>query len=847
MNRFEARQVPAIATGTQSRENPARCRFHRLLPLLLSPLAAGIVHETALAQEAQSAGPIETVVVTSQFRAEDVQDVPIAVTAVTGAMLEARSETNIVQVSAQAPNVEFASWGQAGGSAMLAYIRGIGQTDFNFALEPGVGMYLDDVYYPNLTGSMLELIDLDRVEILRGPQGTLAGRNAIGGAIKLYSRDPGPGTNGNIEIDSGNYNRMGVRGAADVTLIDSKLYARVAGVARTQDGYVKRLDYRCVNPTSTVPSYSNGDLAGCELGRLGGQSFTGGRVSLLWDAAENVSVKFIFDRTNTSSDPGAQVLRGVNNATALTNGWGEGSFIDVDGDYSTTADRVYYSNAFVPYGPDRPANAVLNDPYVNYSTFIDPNAPLATRPYSPNSLNPRSELDQQGFSVQLDWDISDKLSLRYIAASRKYKDLWTEDTDGSPVNVQMLTQALRHEHNTNEIRLNGTGLNDRVDYTVGAFYVDQSLATHEANVNLFYAQLNFIHGPDSTPSDSKALFGTSTWHATDNLDFILGFRRTEDNKSYTYYRRNPDGTLPAACTQAPPTPPADLGNPPNCALSGLYNVHASFASKRNDYRIAVDYHIGDNVMIYAQESTGYKVGGINPRPFFLVQIETFKEEELTADEVGFKALFADGKVRLNGAYFQNDYTDIQLQQSACELPFPPFFGPPCLQPGNVGDGKSDGIELELETHPIDNLSIDASFSTLNFDYTRTDSSTAVTVGMVTPRTPEMTWSFGIQYNWMLGTGGKFGIRLDSNFIDDFYTEAINAPSNLIESHTVTNARLMWSSSDDNWEAALELANLTDEIYYTNIFDQYSSSAGQLAKGIAPPRMWAFHLKRNFSL
>jgi iron complex outermembrane receptor protein len=844
MNTLTKRHELATAISAISQGISRRHWMRRGLPFLLSPLAAAVAVPAAMAQD-NANGQMETVIVTSQFRAEDVQDVPIAITAVSAEMLEARSQTNIVQVSAQAPNVEFASWGQAGGSAMLAYIRGIGQTDFNFALEPGVGMYVDDVYYPNLTGSMVELIDLDRVEILRGPQGTLAGRNSIGGAIKLYSREPGPGNTGSVEIDSGNYNRMGVRGSADLTLIDDKLYARVAGVARTQDGYVKRLDYRCINPSSTVPSYSNGDLAGCGLGRLGGQSFSGGRVSLLWQPTDALDIKFIFDRTNTNSEPGAQVLRGVNEAQSLTNGWGEGSFIDVDGDYATTADRVYYTNDFVPYGPNRPSDAVLNDAYVTYSTFLDPNAPLPTRPYSPNSLNPRSELDQEGMSVQINWDITDKMSLTYIGASRKYKDLWTEDTDGSPVNVQMLTQALRHEHDTHELRLNGTGLNDHVDYTVGAFYVDQHLATHEANVNLFYAQLNFIHGPDSTPSDSKAIFGNSSWHVTDNLDLILGVRRTEDNKAYTYYRRNPDGTLPQPCTQLPPIPPGDLGNAPNCALNGLYDRHETFSSERTDYRAGIDYHIGDNVMIYAQESTGYKVGGINPRPFFLVQIQTFKEEELTTDEIGFKAMFADNKVRLNGAYFQNDYTDIQLQQSQCELPFPPGFGPPCLKPGNVGDGESDGFEFELETHPIDQLSIDASLSSLNFDYTRTDPSTAVTVGMVTPRTPEMTWSFGIQYDWMLASGGGFSVRLDSNFIDDYYTDAINGPSNLIESHTVTNARLTWRSADEDWEAALEVSNLTDEIYYVNIFDQFESSAGQLAKGIAPPRMWAFHLKRSF--
>src|SRR5690606_19825031 len=144
---------------------------------------------TALAQESQQrAGVLEEVIVTAEFREANVQDTPIAITAVTAQMLEARSQTNIFEVAAQAPNVTLKPGGAAIGPSLVAFIRGIGQTDFNYALEPGVGLYIDDVYYPTLTGSLVDLLDLDRVEVLRGPQGTLAGKNSIGGAIKLYSK-----------------------------------------------------------------------------------------------------------------------------------------------------------------------------------------------------------------------------------------------------------------------------------------------------------------------------------------------------------------------------------------------------------------------------------------------------------------------------------------------------------------------------------------------------------------------------------------------------------------------------------------------------------------------------------
>jgi iron complex outermembrane receptor protein len=819
--------------------------------------------ETAWAQE-RSSGGIEEIIVTTEFREANVQDTPVAITAVNADMLDARNQTNLVQISAQAPNVTLTPWGQAGGKAMLAFIRGVGQTDFNYALEPGVGIYVDEVYYPNLTGSMLELVDIDRVEIMRGPQGTLSGRNSIGGAIKIFSQDAdiSGGNRGTAELVVGDFNRVDVRGSADFTFIDDKLAARVSGVSRNRDGYVTRYDYKCLHPTSPLPTFSNGDLENCELGQLGGESFTAGRVSLLWTPNDNLAIKVIGDITNEHSETAPSVLLRVDEprqAPGLGSpaappfapngavGPNPGTFIDLDGDLSTTGDREYYDNRFVTYGPFR-EDTVLNDGFSTYSTFLDPMPTQPTRPFSPVGLDPRTEFDDQGISVQIDWDMTDSLSLKWISAMREYRDLWSEDRDGSPMNVQMLTQFLEHEHSTHEVRLNGTGLNDRLDYTVGAFYVDQNKATHEANVNLHYAQLNFIHGPDETPSDSTAIFLHTAWHLTDDLNLTLGYRKTEDHKEYRYRRRNPDGTLPAGCIAGPP---ANIVNPPNCALAGLFfdtNPSASgvFDSDRGDYRVALDYHIGDNFMVYGQVSTGYKAGGINPRPFFLIQIEQFAEEEIESQEIGFKSTLADGTVRFNAAIFANDYQDIQLSQVQCELPFPPFFGAPCIQPGNVGDADVDGIELEVEVRPTDRFWFDMSYANLDFQYTRLDSVSVpnVTSDMVAPYTPETKWSFGVQYDWPLANGGSLSARLDTVYTDDMYANSTNAPTNLIENYTLSSARLTWTGRN-GWEAALEVTNLTDEYYFLNIFDQYTSTAGQVSAGPGTPRMWAMHLKRDF--
>src|SRR5690606_28051209 len=575
------------------------------------------------------------------------------------------------QVGQNAPNVTLTPAGMANGPSMLAYIRGVGQTDFNYAVEPGVGIYVDDVYFPTLTGSMVELLDIDRVEILRGPQGTLAGRNSIGGFVKLYSQRPDSESLGRFSITAGSFNRLDVNGMANFAVTD-KLFARVSGVSRTEDGYVDRLDYACASGDQNFPTFmAGGDLTGCKIGTEGGRSLTSLRAALRWEASDNVEVNLIYDNTNEDSEPAAGVLLQVNEAVSQTNGYGEGMFIlGKDG-----VTRQYYDNRFVTHGPFRRPNS-LNDPYVSFATYLDPQVDpnYNTSIYSPGGIPPIQTLNQQGVSLTVDWDISDSLSFKSITSIREYESDWAQDADVSPINSQQLIHRLEHDQKTQEFRLTGVAFNEKLDYTVGTFWFDQD-GTLEANVNLAYAALNFIHGPDSTPVRAKAAFANGTFHLTDELNLSLGVRYSEDEKTYTYYRRNPDGTIPVACTV--PGPPATPGNPPNCALFPLYDVSDRFEDDRTDWRVALDYQLSDNMMAYGQVSTGYKAGGTNPRPFFIVQLQQVAPEEVTSYEVGLKSVLLDRRLRLNMAYYFNEYTDVQRVQNESDSPNQPsHFGAP---------------------------------------------------------------------------------------------------------------------------------------------------------------------------
>ncbi|HET9395102.1 MAG TPA: TonB-dependent receptor plug domain-containing protein, partial [Nitrospiraceae bacterium] len=410
-----------------------RSRVHRALAGTIA-LLSGTGIATAQEDTAPDS-PLGEVVVTAEFREASVQETPIAITAVNAEGLEARSQTSIEQVAAQAPSVHLGPQGQANGSGLIAFIRGVGQTDFNFALEPGVGLYIDDVYYPTLTGSLVDLMDLERVEILRGPQGTLAGRNSIGGAIKLFSKKP-VGDGGSVSLTYGKFERTDVRGTADFALVPDKLFARIAGVTKSRDGYVERVDYGCSHPGSGVPSLNVG--MGCSLGTLGGVSYTAGRVSLRYLASDAIEFNLIGDITNDSSEAGADVLRRANigNGTPTTADDGVSSWMIAMDDGNPATPVVPYDCRFVPYGPHS-CDPNGGDPYRSYATFLDmgnlitnDGSPL---PFKPVFVPPIQELDQYGISANLDWKLSDLYSLKSITAWRRYDSTWAQDVDNSPL------------------------------------------------------------------------------------------------------------------------------------------------------------------------------------------------------------------------------------------------------------------------------------------------------------------------------------------------------------------------------------------------------------------------------
>src|SRR3569623_70729 len=407
----------------------------RLFLLSASSLASVALAAPALAQDAPAASTASTpdnsgandenvIGVTAQMRSQNIQDIPLSITAVSGVQLEQRSQTRLDQITAQAPNVILQQNPAGSGNSMRAFIRGVGQSDQRPSVEPGVGIYIDDIYFGTVTASAFDLSDIDRVEVLRGPQGTLAGMNSEGGAIKVYSKKPS-GHGGYVEATLGGLNRRDFKASADFTLVPDAVYARITGVTRNHDGYVTRYDYACVNPTdpyvqpgtskiapgqAALPSLANnGD---CVLGKEGDQHMYALRGSLrLAPPGSPLEINVTGDYTKDTSATQASTLLASGTSAGATARSGT----------SVAYQGVPYDDRFVTYGPNRPTNAVLNDPYANYANFFDagylysalnagsgpPSSITAGPSNGPMTAPSANQVDGWGVSGTLDYQLSD--------------------------------------------------------------------------------------------------------------------------------------------------------------------------------------------------------------------------------------------------------------------------------------------------------------------------------------------------------------------------------------------------------------------------------------------------------
>jgi iron complex outermembrane recepter protein len=789
--------------------------FRRMVRLSAAASAAALVcawpsmatAQTApntIATSTPSSDALAEIVVTAQFREQNLQDTPLAITAVTGLMMEERGHNTLHDLAQQAPNVQLVETGGAFGPGMTASIRGIGQADFDPAFAPGVGLYIDDVYYTSLTGSNFALLDLDRVEILRGPQGTLSGANSEGGSIKIYSVRPQGNDTGWVQVMYGQRNLVDVEAMADVGLVKDVLFLRVSGIAHQQDGYVTRIDYGCAFPASGIPPVG-GLQQDCVAGTEGGKSYQGGRAALRWLPADNFEANLTADVTIDRSETAAVTLIAANAALGLATNVNSGF-------PPGNPAGVAYDSRFVP-----------NNPYISYASFCAKGLAGNTYCFSPDTYN-----KQWGTNLHMDWKIASNLDLKSITAYREFDTRWTEDNDVSPLSGSLGAEHLLNHTFTQELRLNGN-VGSAINYTVGGFLLDQvtTYPTHQILDYIIPGLAFEFLGNDPIHEKDYAGFANVDWTIVENLVLNAGLRYTHQEKDYTYNRYNP----------------SSIGGGPSIFFPpGFSGTKGEFSGGKTDYRVALNYRWIPELMTYASVATGFKGGGVNPRPFVATQVQPFGPEDLTSYEIGAKSDWLDHSLRVNLAAFYSKYKDIQVVLLSC----PQYSGgnaaTPCAAPVNGGDADIYGVELET-SYRVGGLTLEGTFSHQHFKYTSVNPASGIPVGISEPGFQPTKWSIGAQYEARIANGGSITPRIDYVYQSGYQTIAVPDAYSYLQGFHNLNARIAYTPESKGWEAAVLGSNLTGKLWYTQIFDLYSQSGADYGIPAAPRTVWVQFRKR----
>lgn len=692
----------------------------------LSHAGTAFAQDTA-AEEAEV--PDDVIIVTATRRAENVQDIPIAVTAVGPTQLERQGVDDVAEIIQVSPSFSTSNAQVASGSVVLR-IRGVGTTSNNIGFESAVGIFIDGAYQSRPGVALSEFVDIERVEVLRGPQGTLFGRNTSAGALNITTVRPDLNEFGGFaNATYGNRDLISVQGAINAPLVQDTLALRVTGAYRERDGFVTVLDGAGNNVGE-----SNGIDQWLLRGQLGFESESGIRARLIGD----------YSKSEAGCCSAIELLQsGVETA---------GLF------------------AAVGLG----ARGGMSAPAVATNPFDSETAELAreNRIASAN-FAPIADVDQWGITGEIEFPISDTADLIYIGSYRDYSSFENYDSDFSGLDLFDIDGLVVDiETMTHELRLQGEAFDGRVQWLVGGYYSDESIvSTVDASLGADYDQfagalfagatlgaslnpasplftsatpISFFSGGTSPAgtsslnqytqdSESWSIFTHNVIDITDRLSLTLGARWSDETKSggYQQLASNP-GACPgivsnvvgAPLNGAPPIPdltavggpslvpttlvlgcfpfvaPADLAAAavlplPRTFPGPLSNV-GDFSDDELIWTVKLGYEF-DNINLYGGFTHGYKSGGFNLDTTAAIggTDPRFASEEVDAYEVGMKGRFIDNAVTLNIALFLEEFSNFQVLE---------FTGAQ-FQTFNVPKAESKGIEIETVIRPSDSFTV----------------------------------------------------------------------------------------------------------------------------------------------
>lgn len=793
-------------------------RFHSphraLMTSALGALALGALSGQASAQsvqppaDAEASGPAE-IIVSARRREESLQETPVAVTVFSGEALEDRQITQTQDLERFTPSLQFKPAGQLSGNsaAAVVFIRGVGQLDPTAAVDPGVGVYIDDVYVGRSVGGTIELGDIASVQVLRGPQGTLFGRNTIGGAILVKTREPELGEfSGRSRFRIGEDNLIEASTALNVPISET-MAARFSGGFRKRDGYVVR------------------EFDGV---RLGNDNVYTLNAALKWEASPGFSLLLRGDYTERNENGAPFVFAGINERAPVP---------------AIASVGAGCPGATIPFAPLTPGNP----------RFGAPNVPLINDPRCANDFYNRgpyvnggtapvlSTSKVWGLSGTASLELTEALSLKSITAYRDTESRGVRDADNTPFVILTTDVGAQSTQFSQELQLQLE--TDTLSGILGVYYFDED-TDERASVPISFPPSPPViasilaGGPGSRDlqlsvleTKSFAVFGEATWEVATGLELTGGLRYTEDRKTYQGTVLN---LFPSTLPDPNPLPTAaiPLGGPlfifptPNRETFSALTGSAS-----------IRYQVADWLSTYVSYARSFKSGGFNTRynapPAGNVPIP-FDEETVDSYELGAKMDF--GALGLNLAAFQADYQDIQLIFRAGPVPL--LF--------NAGKARIRGFEAEA-SYRSGGFSFDGSISILDDQIqtvTPIPGATATVVpGDDLPLTPSFQASFGLAYEFELSPELTLTPRFDGSYSSSLVFITGSVPEIEQDGYFVGNATITLSHQD-GWKLQGGLTNLFDERYLVQ-GNASLATLGYAERIFARPRQWFLQASYQF--
>lgn len=810
------------------------------------------------AAQAEDTGGIQDIVVTAQKRAENVQDVPIAISAFDASALQERAIGNVSALSGITPNVTLdASTPFSGSSAVLgATIRGIGSSDFAFNIDPAVGVYLDGVYLGRSIGANQDLLDVERIEVLKGPQGTLFGRNTIGGAISIVTRNPGDEFRVTGDVTVGSYDRMQLRGMIELPITQG-LSSSLAFGMLNRKGYQKREAYP--GDAGDVDSWELFPAAGYETAsRQGGDDTWSLRGKLRWDDGGAFRATLTGDFTKIDQSSTANTVLDIldDNPAAF--------FAAL---YNTCIGSTPGQIAASPLGDlthvcgPRSSNAGYNTIAGLGSRNVDADslndvAPLDDRWVNADidkswaTGNNFSKLDQGGVALDLEYDLTPDVMLKSISSYRKIDFAAGVDLDNSPLPVLQTSFTVDQEQWSQELQLTGSLLEDALNFVVGGYVFNEKGDLRDFVT--FAGGLLQVDGPGEIDTTAYAAFGQVDWRVNELLGFTLGGRYTKEDKSYVGAQSDLNGInyKLAGCMDLDPV----TGNPSAACAEALgfpipdepfryYPLEPRDQEFDNfSFKAGAQLYPTDDVMIYGSFSQGYKTGGwttrlSNPLPV----APTFGEEEAETWEAGVKSTLIDRRLQLNLAAFSTKYEGIQLN-------FQEGVSPTVR---NAGNARIKGFEIEAQAAPTDMFTVTASVGYLDATYSSVDAPAQVTpsdlqlgvfAGADLPKAPDWKINIAPRLEVPLGSGSLV-LLADWTHTTSMRNDTEGTRLLLRPTTDVINASVTYEPDQGNWNLTVGGTNLTDERYL--VTGQAQIGGGVIYGTYSRPAEWYARLGFEF--